>query len=83
MPYFRKGTDDEVLGTLELCTISFPITRDPNSGRWTYDEGEGRVFEEGSDFPDGKPLFLTRSGEEIGLAELEWRERAAPPGRKF
>ena len=75
--YYRKGSDDPVLGTSETVTACYSITRDPTTGKWTYDGAGYEIFDEGAEpdkAPNGEPPFLTVGGDTIAESEIEWRD---------
>jgi hypothetical protein len=77
MPYYKKGTEDRIIGTSETVEASYPITIDRETGGWCYSGEPSRVFDECSQIKTniaGDDLFLTEAGEEVDITEIEWRE---------
>ena len=77
MPYYVKGTNRQIRGTIETCEVTYPIQPDPDGIGWDYSGGESKVFDEGATVKmdeNGEPLFLTFDGEEVPWPEIEWRD---------
>ena len=46
MPYYHKASGEPIRGTCEIVEATYPVTRDPETGGWTYSGGESKIFDE-------------------------------------
>ena len=77
MAHYSKTTGARIRGTLETLSACYPVTRDPETGSWTYSGEEREVFDEGAEIQrnaEGEMLFLDAEGNEVPESDVVWRE---------